>query len=127
MGASGARGLRELEIALVEDKRDRGSYDVRLYFCEPETAPAEARVFDVLVQGKLVAEGLDVAAAAGGSRRMHVLETPGVRVADTLRIVLRPHNETGAPPILSGVEAVRCGLKPSDDERGAKRSARRGR
>lgn len=111
VGASGARGITTLEIPLADGKRGWRAYDVRLYFCEPDAASAGTRVFHVEVQGAPVAENLNVAEAAGGPRRVHVLEASGVRVSDTLRIALKPADASGPPPIISGVEAVRAGWK----------------
>jgi len=62
-------------------KVPNGSYRVFLNFNEPEhDAPGE-RVFDVLLQGKVIAEKLDVFAVAG-KNRAHQLVSPYVNVTD---------------------------------------------
>lgn len=104
IGASGVKGLREFAINLGEDKGKR-PYTVRLYFCEPDEAAAGKRVFDVEVQGKKVAKALEVAEAAGGARRVHVIEVPDVRVRDVLAISLKP-KDGSLEPVISGLEVI---------------------
>jgi hypothetical protein len=63
------------EAAVYRDARDRvtgyhlpvppGSYDVTLKFCEGEFDRKGARVFDIFVQGKKLAERVDIFARAG--------------------------------------------------------------
>lgn len=102
--ASGLRGLRRLSVGLGATGQPR-AYTVRLYFLEPDEVKAGQRVFDVLVQGKAVLTGLDVAREAGGPRRGLVKAVAGVRADGELVVELAP--AAGSKPgVLSGVEVV---------------------
>lgn len=84
---------------------EKRNYTLRLHFAETLGAQPGERVFDVLVQGKVVLKEFDVAREAGGPNRGIVREFPGVEVADKAVIELRRSNpETLKKPILSGVE-----------------------
>ena len=62
------------------------------------------RVFDVTIQGQTVIEGLDVAAAAGGSRISLTREIRGTRAAGTISLGLVPAAGSKRPAILSALE-----------------------
>eukprot|EP00850_Spirogloea_muscicola_P021160 SM000239S08065 [mRNA] locus=s239:43273:49262:+ [translate_table: standard] len=51
----------------------RGEYEVRLHFAEIMVAARGLRLFDVILQGVVVAAGLDIVLSAGGPFRAHVL------------------------------------------------------
>jgi len=123
--ASGARGLKRLEIPLVGKDDRPGRYTVKLYFADLDksdltggdanaksTAQPEpgGRAFDVRLQGKSVAENLDVAELAGGEHKPLVRQFTGINVDGSLLIQLVPRHEnpTGDQlPTLSGVEVIR--------------------
>lgn len=105
--ASGCRGLTRCTVPLAEKGAAAAAYTVRLLFAEPDAAAPGRRVFDVKLQGKTVAAGLDVAKEAGGSRKPLVREFKGVQAAESLVIELDPKSPDPAPaamPILSGFE-----------------------
>ena len=108
---SGARGLRQCVVPLVGDGEGDAVYTVRLAFAElDDGAKPGTRVFDVKLQGKLVAKGVDVAKEAGGIRKALVREFKGVAAKDKLTIELvAPANPPAAEqtPVLQGVEIVR--------------------
>ncbi|MEN6425901.1 MAG: malectin domain-containing carbohydrate-binding protein [Phycisphaerales bacterium] len=62
-------------------KVPKGSYDVRLQFCEPHYAEAGKRVFGVTLQGKKVIDKLDLFATVGKNRAIDYT-FPGIEVAD---------------------------------------------
>ncbi|MCX5660325.1 MAG: PQQ-binding-like beta-propeller repeat protein [Planctomycetota bacterium] len=103
--ASGAEFAGSLRVNLGGEAPR--AYTVRLFFAEPDAVAAGQRVFDVLLQGKPAATGLDVFAETGGTRRGLVKEFKGVSVRDALQVELRPAAGSKRPPILCGVEAVR--------------------
>ena len=74
-------------------------HTVRLHFSDPETLPVGARVFNVLLQGRVVIENLDL------SKEGHpfVKEFKNVSIGPQLRITLKAVKGT---PVLSGVEFV---------------------
>ncbi len=104
VAASGAEGITMLKVPLVPGGKEERPYTVRLVFAErsPEMK-AGGRVFDVLLQGKVVKAKFDIAKAAGGPRRSVVLEYKNIGVKDNLVIGLRP--VTGEP-VLCGVELM---------------------
>ncbi|OGV72715.1 MAG: hypothetical protein A3K19_02755 [Lentisphaerae bacterium RIFOXYB12_FULL_65_16] len=82
---------------------------VRLHFAELDDVKPGQRVFDVLLQGKLVLENFDVVAAAQGCRRAVVKEFADVTVSRAVSLEFVP--KAPAPtadtaPILSGVEIL---------------------
>lgn len=79
---------------------------VHMVFAEPdESVKAGERVFDILLQGKTVASGVDIAARAGGGMKSIVAVWKGVPVTDSLHVELR--SKTGLGPILSGLKIER--------------------
>ena len=98
VGASGAHGIRTLEIGLP----GQATYRVRLHFAEPEMVKPGARRFTISVGGQVVRRDMDLAATVGRATTA-VVEIPGVSVNGTLRIELTPADGS-LPPVLSGVE-----------------------
>jgi outer membrane protein assembly factor BamB len=100
----GLMGVDALEVRLApEGSGEARSYDVVLYFAEPDDAPAGARVFDVMIQGERVLESFDVSAQAGGPRRVVRRAFADVAVSDVLRVEF---NGRLGEPVVSGVEIV---------------------
>ncbi len=79
-------------------------HTVRLYFAEPDDQPPGSRVFDVRLQGKLVASRLDVVAEAGQPQTILVKGFSDVPIGDALQIEFEPH---AGQPVLCGVEIIR--------------------
>ena len=104
VAASGAEGITMLKVPLVPGGKEQKTYTVRLIFAErsPEMKTG-GRVFDVLLQGKVVRTKFDIAKAAGGPGRSVVLEYKGIAVKDNLVIGLRP---VAGKPVLCGVELI---------------------
>lgn len=109
---SWVRGLSQCTIPLRGAGDKPADYDVTLYFTDVENTAAGQRVFDVKLQGRTVAEKLDIVAEAGGAGRALVRRIPGVNVADKLTIELvpkTPATTAAQMPILSAVEIVLSG------------------
>lgn len=110
VAASGVLGLRKLDVQLIPESDRTGKprlYTVRLLFAEPDDVAAGQRVFDVTVQDRPVATGLDVIKQAGGPREPLTKTAKGVAVKDVLSIVLTPAASSKlAEPVLCGVEIV---------------------
>jgi outer membrane protein assembly factor BamB len=112
--SSAAVGLGKCTIPLLGKDDPPATYRVRLALADPDNAEPGRRVFDVKLQDKLVAEGLDVAQAAGGRNRAMFKEFSGVRVARDLTIELVPKipkPTTQQAPILQAIEIVRQALR----------------
>ena len=110
-----ADGAPTLVVELADDPTDEkpavqqktpAPYTVRMVFAEPNdaTKPGE-RVFDVVLQGEVVREGLDIAAKAGGAMQSKVATWKGILIGDALQIELRPKTKLSA--VLCGVEIKR--------------------
>ena len=112
--SSAAVGLSTCTIPLLAEGDPPATYRVRLALADPDNDEAGRRVFDVKLQDRLVAEGLDVAKAAGGRNRALFREFSGVRVARDLSIELVPKVSKPTPqqaPILQAIEIVREGTR----------------
>jgi outer membrane protein assembly factor BamB len=107
---SAAYGLKKCVIPLLDASDGKALYRVRLALADPDNDRPGRRVFDVKLQGNVVAENLDVAEAAGGRDRAFFAEFDGIEVTDNLAIELVPKGSGSSPeqaPILQGVEVVR--------------------
>jgi hypothetical protein len=96
-------------IKPVDDPLAAAQYTVRLHFCEIEAAAPGQRVFDVLLNGKVVAAKLDVAAEAGGPLKALVKEFRGVTSTASLIVELRSPNDAQdkIASHLSAIEVIR--------------------
>ena len=107
---SGVRGLRRCTIPLAEPTDGRARYTVRLALAELDDEAAGKRVFDIKLQGQVVAEKVDVFQQAGGRNKPLVKEFKGID-ADrelTIEFVLAAANpEPAQLPVLQGIEVVR--------------------
>ena len=107
---SGLRGLRQCTIPLAEPVDGRARYTVRLSFCELDNDAPGKRVFDIKLQGKVVAEGFDVFKEAGKKNRAVVKEFTGIDADDALKLEFVPRTTGSEPdrlPILQGIEVER--------------------
>ncbi|MDY0167209.1 MAG: PQQ-binding-like beta-propeller repeat protein [Thermoguttaceae bacterium] len=107
---SGARGLRQCVLPLAEPGTGTARYTVRLAFAEPDHDTAGKRVFDIKLQGKVVAEGFDVCEQAGGRNRAVIKEFTGIDASEELTIEFVPRAATPEAdqlPILQGIEVER--------------------
>jgi len=104
--STGVRGLSRCSIPLLNDGEPSAVYRVELFFAEPDASPdAPTRVFDVKLQGQVVAEGLNVARVAGGVKRAWSQVFSDVPVTDNLLIELVPQGNS--QPILSAIRLER--------------------
>jgi outer membrane protein assembly factor BamB len=82
-------------------------YTVKLCFAELMDVQPGERVFDIRIQGRTVAEGVDIAKRAGGIHRAHIETFPGIVADKVMDIELVPRNAQGderALPLISGLE-----------------------
>jgi hypothetical protein len=111
---AGAQALRAAfsrsrRIVLRPPDAAGGTWTVRLHFAELDGARPGERVFEIRLQGKTVAEAVDVAREAGGPLRGLVRTFTGVVAGRVLEIELVPKQDTpwnDALPTLSGIEVV---------------------
>ena len=104
---SGMRGLKWCEIPLLGDGDQPARYAVRCHFAavDPPGSQSDPAVFDIKMQGQVVARTVSVSRDAGGTRRALVLAFDDIDVTDKLRMELVPQNNT--PPTISGIEVRR--------------------
>ena len=102
VAASGCEGMESLIVTTSKTKGDR-KYKVRLYFVEPSAVAKGERVFDVLLQGKLVLEKFDIMGQSGAAGKMVVREFDTVVTGGRLQINMKSYAGTS---LLSGVEII---------------------
>ncbi len=104
--ASGAVGVTELKVTLSKEPAAERSYTVRMHFTEPEATKPGERVFDVTLQGRKQASGIDIVRETGAPERAVVREFKGVRAGDSMTVGLIPAAGSSKPPVVSGIEIV---------------------
>ena len=82
--ASQVRGPKTITVNL--NSKAARAFTVRLHFCELDDTKPGQRVFDVKIQGKVVAKGLDVVKETGGRYKALVKEYKGVRAGESLSV-----------------------------------------
>jgi len=110
--ASECCGMTKCDVPLLGAADLPASYTVRLYFAAPPGDLPGQRVFDIKLQGKLVAKGFDIVREAGAPQKAVVKEFKGVRVTANLAVELVPEAESptkAQAPIINGIEIVREG------------------
>jgi hypothetical protein len=84
-GRTGCRNFTPLGIGSSPPVPPR-KFRVRLHFAEPDDIGPGERIFHVALQGKPVLLDFDVAAAAGGSRKVVIREFPNIEATETLTV-----------------------------------------
>ncbi len=92
-------------VSLKSDERTIKNYTITLHFAELGGAKVGERTFDIRIQGKTVAKGLDVVKQARGARRALIKTFTGIAADRAIEIEFRPKSDR--PPILSGIELRR--------------------
>jgi hypothetical protein len=93
---------------LVGPGEQPATYTVRVYFANLEADKPGERVFDLLLQGKPVEKGLDIATVGGRGIRAVVREFQDIRVKDKL-LLQTISGENSQPPVISAIEVIRSG------------------
>lgn len=101
--ASGAIGLNAVRITLTPTADEQHTYNIRLYFCEPEMARPGERVFDVQVQNVTLLKCFDIVKESGGIFRPIVKAFDNIEIKGTLDIELIAATSV---PVISGIEVV---------------------
>lgn len=107
---SGVRGLQRCAIPLAEASDGTARYKVRLAFAELDHDAAGQRVFDIKLQGRTVAEKVDVFALAGGRGKPLIKEFGGIEASTELTLEFVPAVDARTAdqmPVLQGLEIVR--------------------
>lgn len=107
---SGFRDLRHCTIPVAKATDGTARYTVRLAFAELEHEAVGQRVFDIKIQGKVVAKDFDIFRQAGGKNRAVVKEYGGIDASEEITIEFVPKTEDPKPdqlPLLQGIELER--------------------
>jgi hypothetical protein len=107
VAASGLKGVNEVVIGLGDGVKTARTYTVRLVFAEPDNLKAGERVFDIALQGQMVARDFDIAKEAGGPRHALTREFTGIEAVAQLVVRLTPSAQARVrSPILCGIEII---------------------
>jgi hypothetical protein len=88
------------------EPRPEKRYSLVLHFAELEQVSPDERVFDVLVNARMVIEGLDIAEEAGGAHKALRKEIDNISASEYLDIEFVPQKGS-LPPVLSGLELTK--------------------
>ncbi|MDP6112267.1 MAG: PQQ-binding-like beta-propeller repeat protein [Planctomycetota bacterium] len=97
-------------VALDDQTHQAAKYTVRLHFAEPDDVPIGERIFDIALQGKVVAEGVDIIREAGGRNQALVKEFKNISARRDLTLELHPKAKlmtSKTIPIVSGIEVFK--------------------
>jgi hypothetical protein len=92
-------------------KVTNGLYKVNLYFAETYFTKARQRVFDVQMQGATLFSALDIFAQAG--RNHALVKSAQVSVTNGQLVIRFVHHANGNVPVISAVEILPSGTRPS--------------
>jgi len=105
VAASGIDGVRKITIDLRPAEGPPLPYTVSIQFIEPQPAAPGDRVFDIALQGAVVAKDFDIVAQAGRARRAVLRKWSGIPVRRQLEIAFIPKPGSRLPhAAVSGVE-----------------------
>jgi outer membrane protein assembly factor BamB len=107
---SGVCGLKKCVIPVAEPNDGTALYTVRLGFAELEHDASGKRVFDIKLQGEIVAEDFDIYQAVGAQNKAIFLEFDGLEATDNITLELIPKTDNPTPdqlPILQAIEIER--------------------
>ena len=107
---NGVRGLRQCTLPLMEPADGTARYTVRLAFAELDHETVGERLFDIKIQGKLVAKNVDILREAGARNRALVKSFPDIDAVETITVELVSKVAKPEPdqlPILQGIEVER--------------------
>jgi hypothetical protein len=106
VAASGLAGPLKLQVTLSGEPSGKAAYTVKLHFAELENKQPGERLFNVLLQGREVLHGFDIAKEAGGIDTPVIKTFRKIDVADRLTVECQSLSPTGAAPFLSGIEII---------------------
>ena len=101
--ASGMKKLRTLKLAT--NNKNETPYTVRLYFAEPESIAAGARMMNVFLQDQLVLTQFDIVGEVGAPNRSLIKEFKGVMIGSEFKLELKPAKPSMVP-LICGIELI---------------------
>ncbi len=109
VAASGVEGARKLTLDLGHGDTSPRTFKVRLYFSDCDT-PSGSHVFSLSLQGRKVAERLDLGAECRRGELSLVREFDGVEVRGPLTVELIPEPDNRSNrTVICGIEAIERG------------------
>ena len=108
ISSSALVGIKNLEIGLADDNNiPESSYTVRLYFSELEDKKQGERMFDIKIQGEIVAEEFDIVKEAGKPDKEIVKSFHGIKAGSSIKVELIPR---AGKTLICGIELVQENL-----------------
>lgn len=104
------RGNKVAPFSYVFDNLPAGQYEITLYFTEPSATVAGQRVFDVLAEGIVVLDNLDIFAVSGGQLIAHTEKITTTVSDGQLTLDFQPVTNTNA--IVSAVSVLSVASPP---------------
>jgi outer membrane protein assembly factor BamB len=101
--ASGMKKLHTLKLAM--NSNSERPFTVRLFFSEPDSNAAGARVFDVLLQDNAVLKAFDIVSESGAPRTSLIKEFKGVMIGADFKLELKPATHAMVP-LICGIELI---------------------
>jgi outer membrane protein assembly factor BamB len=101
-----AAGLKRLTMQVRKKEDGRAAYRVQLALAAPAGDARGRRVFDVLVQGRAVRKGLDIAREAGAAEKALLVDLDGIESDETIILEFvsaQPGPSAEQWPVLCGV------------------------
>ncbi len=112
----GLEGLDSMQWNFLPGEWEVSFHDTALYFAEPKNTEPGERVFDILLDGERLLEGVDVSELAGVTGRGCVSRVERFPMESVLETSFE-HGKKSLPPVLSGIEIIRSSrpLKQTGD------------
>jgi hypothetical protein len=98
------------DMALDNRTHSPAEYTVKLYFSEPDDVKKGERVFDILLQDKIVAKDVDIFKESGGRNKALVKEFPKIKATKKLKLELKSKNNANTfktVPLLNAIEITK--------------------
>ena len=113
VSSSGARGLTSARIKLNGKEDKPANYKVTLSFTSTAGDRPKQRLFDIKLQGKVVARDVATVTTEDGTEKVTQLTFESIHVTDDIAIELIPKDATaGGVPTLTSLELLREGEQP---------------
>ena len=103
--SSWAEGIQQLQLPLLGESDAPAAYNVKLHFAKSSQDSSDPIVFDVLMQGKVVLEGVTIQAAVSNELAVVIKEVPTVLVTDNLVIEFK---EKAGKARLNAIEVTKA-------------------
>lgn len=104
------RGWVFRDLAFENRSFETENYMVRLHFAEPDDVKPGERVFDIILQDKVIAKDFDIIKAAGGKNKALIKEFKNIKAGKKLTLLLREKSNKSTSktvPLLNAIEIIK--------------------